>query len=479
MKRPAIAVGDLDEPLATRKTYSGSGSLSGATTGGAPACDAVKRVLLCILHEWAACGNEHAEACAVLIKAALERPSAGPWSNPDGIACAPPADLREELQADVAAATQSGSSGFTDMLRALSEGMDVFAWKEPKHLVSSDLRAVHSPPQDLDALLGGPGRFKSAMMVGLERYGASFISDELLVGLTWLAPGTFYPQHAHEAREVYQMIAGTGSWGPTKLHLEAYPPGRFLVIPSATPHTIQAPAAKSLLAVYAWTGQVKGKFWFCDCTPGDRYVADINKITAPEEYYDSMAKDYEAVVRGWGYCMPEAAVDALEAHGGLEKSIRVLDLGCGDGLVGATLRARGYLGVTGADISAGMLARAETRGCYQKLHKADLLQPLPFSDGSFDAVLCVGTTTYLQPFVLRDWLRVLRPGGALVFSHKTAVWATWEPQQIALVTCGAMALSWISEPLHYLPSLKDEAKADPGERAKVYVYRKGCWECFT
>ena len=48
--------------------------------------------------------------------------------------------------------------------------------------------------QDLDALLGGPGRFKSAMMVGLERYGASFISDELLVGLTWLAPGTFYPQ---------------------------------------------------------------------------------------------------------------------------------------------------------------------------------------------------------------------------------------------------------------------------------------------
>ena len=25
------------------------------------------------------------------------------------------------------------------------------------------------------------------------------------MGLTWLAPGVFYPPHAHDAKEVYQM----------------------------------------------------------------------------------------------------------------------------------------------------------------------------------------------------------------------------------------------------------------------------------
>merc|ERR1712046_71617 len=102
-------------------------------------------------------------------------------------------------------------------------------------------------------------------MVGSSRYGAQFPSDKLLIGLTYLAASTVYPQHAHDAAEVYQMMLGVSEWGPTFNHLSVMNPGSFLVHPSAAPHAIRAPLDKPLLAIYAWTGNIKGRFWFCDC----------------------------------------------------------------------------------------------------------------------------------------------------------------------------------------------------------------------
>jgi len=246
------------------------------------------------------------------------------------------------------------------------------------------------------------------------------------------------------------------------------------VHPSAAPHAICAPLDKPLLAVYAWTGQVNGKFWFCDCCAGNAYLSDINKISDPEDWYDKMAEEYETVFRGWGYCMPETAVKALlsKGHTSPPSSARVLDLACGDGLVGAALYANGYSCITGADISANMLGKAKDRQCYSMLEKCDLLQPLPFDANSFDCLLCVGTTTYLKPDVLQDWLRVVQTGGTIVFTHKSLVWSSWEPAQCTLEETGLWKQLWCSEPLHYLPSLPEEAKATANERVKVYVYSK-------
>ena len=72
-----------------------------------------------------------------------------------------------------------------------------------------------------------------------------------------------------------------------------------------------------------------------------------------------------------------------------------------------------------------MLDIAAGRGVYGVLEKGDLTERLPFKDGAFDALLCVGTTTYLKPDVLEDWARVLTPGGVMLFTHKTAVWPLW------------------------------------------------------
>ena len=156
-------------------------------------------------------------------------------------------------------------------------------------------------------MLGGEDKFKSAMIVGSAQYGAQFLSDKLLVGLTWLAPGTQYPPHAQHAQEVYHILIGSAAWGPTKDTLEQKKPGSFIFHPSAMPHTIHVPESEPLLAIYAWTGQIGGKFWFGDSECGERFanVGDINSIGDPGEYYDDMAGSYEEVVRGWGYNMPE------------------------------------------------------------------------------------------------------------------------------------------------------------------------------
>ena len=102
--------------------------------------------------------------------------------------------------------------------------------------------------------------------------------------------------------------------------------------------------------MYCWTGEIPGRFWFCDHDgeTAKKYSKDINKeMEDIEKYYDDMANDYESVVRSWGYNMPEAVVEALEIHGNLNKGtvLSMLDIGCGDGLCGYSLKVILFVGI--------------------------------------------------------------------------------------------------------------------------------------
>ena len=104
---------------------------------------------------------------------------------------------------------------------------------------------------------------------------------------------------------------------------------------------------------------------------------------------------------------------------------RILDVGCGSGPILADLRDRGAM-VTGVDASAGMLEQARARlGTGVDLHVADLAEPLPFDDDSFDDVVASQVLHYLKDWgpTLAELHRVLRPGGRLIVSeeHPTAL----------------------------------------------------------
>ena len=81
----------------------------------------------------------------------------------------------------------------------------------------------------------------------------------------------------------------------------------------------------------------------------------------------------------------------------------VLDIGCGTGLVGVSLRKEGWSSeLTGVDISQGMLEVAGRKKVYQKLICADLSDTLQLPQSHFGGMISAGTFTHghLGPEVL-------------------------------------------------------------------------------
>jgi SAM-dependent methyltransferase len=99
---------------------------------------------------------------------------------------------------------------------------------------------------------------------------------------------------------------------------------------------------------------------------------------------------------------------------------RVLDVGCGAGRTTSVLLARGFEVVAG-DILPAMVERARLNCPGARIDVLDAAA-LPFPAASFDAVLfSFNGLDYLYPFerrvkALREIHRVLRPGGAFVYS---------------------------------------------------------------
>jgi SAM-dependent methyltransferase len=127
----------------------------------------------------------------------------------------------------------------------------------------------------------------------------------------------------------------------------------------------------------------------------------------------------------WSRFYDEAAIqrfmyrpvhDAVLAEIDLEPPARLLDLGCGTGLLTTRIRReRAVPSVTGADFSQGMLDVASqsrpdiewvrtNAGC------------LPFADESFDTIVSTEAFHWFpdQPRALRECCRVLAPGGRLL-----------------------------------------------------------------
>jgi predicted TPR repeat methyltransferase len=140
--------------------------------------------------------------------------------------------------------------------------------------------------------------------------------------------------------------------------------------------------------------------------------------------YDGWADGYEQeLLEEWGYTSPQKAVQLLSDIMTLQ-GMRVLDAGCGTGLVGALLKKSDAASLTGIDYSPGMLAKAEAKQVYDSLDKMDMNEPLPLPSNSFDATTCIGTftATHVKPDAVRELVRVTRSGGALVFTVRDEYW---------------------------------------------------------
>jgi SAM-dependent methyltransferase len=98
----------------------------------------------------------------------------------------------------------------------------------------------------------------------------------------------------------------------------------------------------------------------------------------------------------------------------------ILDIGCRDGTL-TSLYAKGHR-VKGLDVDPDAVARANQLGSLEA-KKHDLnLEPVPFPDASFDAVVAGEVLEHLQfpDNVVAEIRRVLRPGGVFIGSVPNA-----------------------------------------------------------
>ena len=125
--------------------------------------------------------------------------------------------------------------------------------------------------------------------------------------------------------------------------------------------------------------------------------------------------------QGWRTLAEQDAIVDMVGRSGAR---RVLDIACGSGGPSLAIVARTGCTLTGVDIEPEAIARAAGHASALRLDGranfviADCSDALPFSDAEFDMVICVDAVIHLGDRfgVLRDWFRLLRRGGPLLFT---------------------------------------------------------------
>jgi SAM-dependent methyltransferase len=140
-------------------------------------------------------------------------------------------------------------------------------------------------------------------------------------------------------------------------------------------------------------------------------------------YFDALADERDVARKsGWSWPLADAVAQALSNHLHVDgREGMILDAGCGSGLILG--RLAGKCRLVGCDFSERILHDTSQR-ISSPLVCADIVE-LPFRQGTFDKVLCVGVLNHIpqSEAALAELARVLRPGGELFLVYLN--WSTW------------------------------------------------------
>ncbi|BBX62197.1 similarity with UbiE/COQ5 methyltransferase [Mycobacterium saskatchewanense] len=131
------------------------------------------------------------------------------------------------------------------------------------------------------------------------------------------------------------------------------------------------------------------------------------------------------VLQQWIYRPPhDEVIAALRAHG----SRRIADIACGTGILSDRIERELHPDETyGVDMSDGMLAQARARSDRVTWLRGPAEQ-LPFGDGALDAIVTTSAFHFFdQPAALREFHRVLAPGGLVAVAALSTRQAALQP----------------------------------------------------
>jgi predicted TPR repeat methyltransferase len=139
--------------------------------------------------------------------------------------------------------------------------------------------------------------------------------------------------------------------------------------------------------------------------------------------YDGVAELFDQhLVAGLKYKLPRD-VARLITERYPDRKLNILDLGCGTGLLGASLgRIEGAM--VGVDLSVPMIQQAMRHNVYDRFHNVDVLDALDATPESlYDVIAALDVFVYVGDAskAIPDAFRILRSGGHFIFSCETAL----------------------------------------------------------
>lgn len=182
--------------------------------------------------------------------------------------------------------------------------------------------------------------------------------------------------------------------------------------------------------------------------------------------YDEWASEYEDDLVDPGG--PRESVALLTKYVP-SRHARILDAGCGTGLVGSLLAKQGYDNLEGLDLSTGMLEQARQKRCYRNLTQQALGEKLDFSDHGFDAVVSVGVFVcgHAPSSSFVELIRITKPGGHILFTLRPEFYegTDFKATMSALEAQGLWSLIEVTAPFDGRFALHPEVTL------QVWVYR--------
>jgi predicted TPR repeat methyltransferase len=176
------------------------------------------------------------------------------------------------------------------------------------------------------------------------------------------------------------------------------------------------------------------------------------------DYYNNWARTYEDSVRSWDYDAPEIATQLLRKYSEVDGT--VCDAGCGSGLTGVALKEGGFESIVGFDLTPDFADVAKEKKVYEDVHLLNMHErPFRYEDDEFANLICIGVLTYVEnvPDVLREFARITKPNGMVIFSHRTDMVDDpgYQKKLKSIKEDKIWEEVYISDPQPYLPGNKD------------------------
>ncbi len=165
-------------------------------------------------------------------------------------------------------------------------------------------------------------------------------------------------------------------------------------------------------------------------TSYDKFSASVQQAVRAETYGEDIGQS------SW---MTASELRRFIALLDLKESDNVLEVGSGSGGPALFVAEMARCKVTGLDINefgvcnANELARARGLQDVAQFQAMDVSKPLPFKTNTFDAVISNDTMCHVPERlnVLREWYRVLKPGGRMLFTDALVVTGIVSHEEIA------------------------------------------------